>query len=284
MKFSIVKKNFFWQKVILGIALLVVGILLLNIYQSQVKNYFHTAVSPISKIFWRAGDSASNFLENFASFSQLANYNSDLEKENQQLLRQIALLESEALKNEAVNQATLDGKTTQFTTQLVEVVGLDTANDSILINKGADDGIEENMPVVSAQNILYGKVIEVYKNFSRVMLISHKNSVLDIKIQAESSLETDNNSTSPSLVHGALKGEGSLSMYLDLVSTDAQINDGDVLMTSALDGTFPRDLLVGKILSIDKNDARPFQTARVKPFFDTNNIANLFVIKDYLRK
>src|SRR5207237_1162769 len=102
---------------------------------------------------------------------------------------------------------------------------------------------------------------------------SAKTSVVDVKIQQ--------GDITKNLIHGALKGGGNFSIYLDLVDSDSDIKEGDVLVTSALEGIFPPDLLIGKITSSDKNDIKPFQTAKVQPFFDIKNIDNLFVITNY---
>ena len=106
-------------------------------------------------------------------------------------------------------------------------------------------------------------------------IFPNKNSVLDVKIQKS-------DATLPP-VYGAVKGKGWLAVYLDLVPVDSEINSGDVLITSALEGIFPKDLLVGKITSKDKNDLKPFQTASIDPFFDVKKTDKLFVITDYMK-
>ena len=108
------------------------------------------------------------------------------------------------------------------------------------------------------------------------MLISNKHSVVDVKIQTSDTVLP--------IISGAIKGNGNLSTYLDLVASQAKINEHDTLITSGLEGIFPKDLLVGKITSIDKNDLKPFQTASVQPLFDVKNIDTLFVITNYKRE
>jgi len=85
-------------------------------------------------------------------------------------------------------------------------------------------------------------------------------------------------------VYGAVKGSGNLSVYLDLVNSNSKLNENDVLVTSGLEGIFPKDLLVGKITSVSQNDLKPFQTAKVQPFYDVQNIDHLLVITNYLKK
>jgi rod shape-determining protein MreC len=155
-------------------------------------------------------------------------------------------------------------------------IGLDLQQDVVTIDQGSADGIAENMPVISQEKIVYGKVTKVYNNFSEVQLISAKTSVTDVKIQSDDPTAT--------AINGAIKGNGGLGIYLDLVAADAQINQNDVLVTSGLDGIYPRDLLVGRIDSWNKNDVKPFQTAKVSSFSDIKNAENLFVIANYKRQ
>ena len=129
------------------------------------------------------------------------------------------------------------------------------------------------MPVISSQKVLFGRVQKAYKNFSDVLLISSKDSAVDVKIQQQDS--------SQKTVFGVVKGGGGLSLHLDLVDVDSQLNQGDVLVTSALEGLFPANLLLGNVSSVNKSDLKPFQTASVQQFFNFSDTDNLFVIINY---
>ena len=52
-------------------------------------------------------------------------------------------------------------------------------------------------------------------------------------------------------------------------------------MTSAIDKSFPKDLLVGTITHIEKDDQKPFQQANLNLFFNVKTTDNLFVITNY---
>ena len=104
-------------------------------------------------------------------------------------------------------------------------------------------------------------------------MISSKNNVLNVKVQ--------NSDSSVAPIYGVVRGNGSSGIFLDLVPVDSKINKDDVLVTSALEGIFPRDLLVGRVKETEKNDLKPFQTIKVEPFFNVQEADNLFVITDY---
>lgn len=264
-----------WQKVIIGAIGLILFIVVLNIFQSPIKNTFYALSSPLLNVFLGAGDSTKGFFYSFLRMSRLDNENNVLRQQNQQLLFQILSLQETIRANQAIQSAIQNTREDHFDMVLVEVLGFDSAGDFILVNKGYDDGITENMPVVSSTKVLFGKAYKVYKNFSQIMLISNKSSVVDTSIQQSDTTATP--------ILGVIKGSGNLSLYLDLVQSEAKIKEGDTLVTSGLEGVFPKNLLVGKITSKEKDDLKPFQTASVQPFFNIQNSENLFIITNYLR-
>lgn len=271
---SINKKKKKYLKILSGAIILFIFIFVFNIFSFQIKNYFYLLSSPAQKTFFTAGELLSGILNPFLNIYNLAEENENLKKENQNLLSQISSLQATGEGIRASFDFSANSHDKNFTTVMASVIGLD-GQDIISINKGSSDDIFEGMPVVSQQGAVFGKILAVYKNFSKVMLISNKNSVIDVKIQQkiEDSLAPE--------INGVIKGSGGFSVFLDLIPVDQKIKEGDVLITSSLEKVFPKDLLVGKITKIEKNDQKPFQQAQVWPFFEIKNADNLFVITNY---
>ncbi len=273
MNVYIRKKSFLWQKVMLAVLLVAGSIFLLNIFDRQIKNSFYYATFPVSRVLWQAGDGASWFLGSLLNAKGISQENANLTQENQNLLAQVATLKETIKARQDLASALQATAANSVHLTLAQVIGLDSLSDTIVVNKGSDDGIKENMPVISSANVLYGKVSTVYKNFSKVLLVSSPQSVVDAKTQ-------NSDPAVPSIL-GVIKGQGNFSVYLDLVPSDAKLQKGDLLVTSALEGIFPKDLLIGKIVQSTQSDAKPFQTAQIQPFFDLNHLDNLFIITDY---
>jgi rod shape-determining protein MreC len=137
-----------------------------------------------------------------------------------------------------------------------------------LINKGSKDGIEENMPVITSQKILVGKIYKVYKNYSRVMLLTDKENSFGGKIVGKETL-------------GEVSGEGNLKIIFDLIPQEKEISEGDLVETTALGGVFPKGLLVGKIGKIQKSDVQSFYQAEISPFFDLDKLETVFIILNF---
>lgn len=276
--FSINKKNRNLRKFLIGVIFLSIIILILNFLSGPIKNSLYAISSPIQKTFWTAGESSSGFLGSFFKAGSLISENEKLKTENQRLLYQVAFLSSVGEGTQAQKEVSLSCQNNSLKFVMAGVIGLDN-NDVISINKGQDDGISEGMPVISQQNVLLGKVIKVYKDFSKIMLISNKDSVVNVKVQQL--VAPENKTENISEVDGVVKGLGGLNAYLDLVPIDNEINTDEVLVTSSIEGSFPKDLLVGRIVQKEKNDQEPFQQAKISLFFDIKKIDNLFVITNY---
>jgi len=267
------KKNGLFLKFLAGGFALFLFLSVLNLFNSEIKNIFYLVSRPIEKIFWSAGNSLAGFSRFIIEAGSLAKENENLTIENQKLLLQINFLQASKKWSEAQNLSFKTYEGSGFELVAVEAIGLD-GEDQISINKGFDNGISEGMPVVNQQNVLFGKVSRVYKNFSKVTLISDKESVVNIKVMH------DKESDSEAEIYGIVKGNGGLSAHLDLVLVDSFISQGDVLVTSMLEKVFPKNLLIGKITKVEKNDKHPYQQAKIELFLDIRT-DNLFVITNY---
>lgn len=256
------------SKILILILIAVLLIIILNFYNKGVKNFFYVVSNPFQKFFWRIGNNTSDFLYAFLRTKDLKNNNNQLLLENQKLLLQISTLEDIKKENQTLREALEIGLQKDFKMILAQVISKDISEDSILINKGSEDEISKDMPIINQQRILFGRVSEVYKNFSRVDLITDENCVFDAKVERKE-------------IYGVVKGKGNLNLYFDLISKEAELKEGDVLVTTALGGKFPQNLLIGEVERVRKEDIKPFQTADIRPFFDLKKTDNLFIITNF---
>ena len=270
---SINRKRSSWKKFLAGFIFLLIFIFALNFFSPQIKNLFYSFSSPFQKTLWSVGKNSSGFLASLINSGSNWQENENLKKENQNLLVKVAYLESINNANEAQTNISLACENKNFNLLMAGIMGFDEQG-IVSIDKGSENGIKENMPVINQQNVLFGKVVEVNKNFSKVMLISSKNSAVNVEI-------SNFNEENPAPVQALLKGNGGAEVYLDLIPINEEIKEGDTLVTSSLEKVFPKNLLVGTILKIQKNDQKPFQQAEVNPFFDIKSADYLFVITNY---
>lgn len=252
------------------IILLVVFFIVLNFttISKEVKNFFYSISSPIQKTFWQAGDRVSDFFEAIQNIKKLQKENEELKLRVEGLIAENTILKELKKENEILRDALEIGLEKDFQLVFTKIIGKDISQDTILINKGSKDGILKDFPVITQEKILVGRVGEVYDNFSKVILISNKESSFDAKIP-----DTE--------IQGIVKGKGNLESFLDLILKEKEIKEGDLVITTSLGGIFPEGLLVGKVKTVKKSDVEPFQKAEISLFFDIKEIENLFIITKF---
>lgn len=208
---------------------------------------------------------------------------------------EIAQLEAEieALRRENQQLAEIQGEY-QILTELLgraneaptfsrvsaEVIGRgpNTLKQDLIINRGSADGIRVGMPVESAQGLV-GQVVQTTPNSAQLLLVNDVASNIPARL-------------AQSRATGILVGDGSTGlMTLDWVSLEAQLQVGEVVVTSGIEGItpeeqvanrFPRDVVIGRIVSVDRNEAELFQQATVQPAVDFNDLETVFVITDFV--
>ncbi len=260
-------------KISLILLLLITFLAIINLtsFSKEIKNFFYIISSPIQKKLWEVGDSTSDFFEAVKETKNLKRENEELNLRIQELLAENISLKELTKENEILRKALDIGLEENFKLVLAEMIGKDISQDLILINKGSKDGISENLPVITEQKVLVGKISEIYKNFSKVMLLTNKESSLNAKIQNSESIE------------GVIEGRGNSKLLLKLIPLDKKILKGDLVITTSLGGVFPDGLLVGEIEEVKKSDVESFQKAEVKPVFDIKQTKELFIITNYLQ-
>jgi len=147
-----------------------------------------------------------------------------------------------------------------------EVIGRDPSAwfKTVIIDKGEADGLTRGLPVVIAQGIV-GQVIEVSKHYSKVMLIVDSNSAVDSLVQR-------------SRARGVIKGEATDQCRLDYVLRKNDVRIGDTLVSSGLDGVYPKGLRIGYVSQVIEHDADIFHEVIITPFVDFEKLEEVLVI------
>ena len=144
--------------------------------------------------------------------------------------------------------------------------------DAFTIDRGTNDGIERNMPVL-AHGGLVGRVVFSGNNHSRVV------SFLNIDEGAAVSVRTIRTGE-----FGVVRGDINLMRYglarMDYISLDAQITIGDELVTSHLSDIFPPGISVGSVQEVRMDASGLFQYAVIAPSVNFNDIPMVLIITE----
>ncbi|HXV49156.1 MAG TPA: rod shape-determining protein MreC [Candidatus Binatia bacterium] len=198
---------------------------------------------------------------------------SGFKAENERLRRRIQELEVERhrlLEADAVNRKLQ--QLLEFRSQLPSkaVTASIIANSAsswfqgCILDKGSADGVQKNMAVVTPLGVV-GKVVSVTKRSAKVILLTDANSGIDVLVQR---------TRSRGIVSGSLDN-GTVLKYMKR-SEDVQV--GDRLITSGVDGVFPKGLLVGTVIKVNKQHLGLFQSVEVLPAVQSSRVEEVLVV------
>lgn len=138
---------------------------------------------------------------------------------------------------------------------------------SILIGGGSDTGISKGMPVVTSRGLV-GRVVEVFATYSRVQLITDPENAVNVKFQE-------------SRTEGVLTAQLNGELVVDLIDLNAELSQGELVLTSGLGGKYPADIPVGAILSIHHRDYDLFQQATIQSSVEFDQLDIVLVITNF---
>ena len=142
--------------------------------------------------------------------------------------------------------------------------GVTSNMSSIIINRGSNDGVSKNLPVLSSRGVI-GKITAVSKSSSEVQLISDVNFRLSVKI-------------APDEVEGIMRWIGEDLCEIAELRKISDIEIGDIVLTSNLSIYFPPNLPVGEVVSIFEKSDSSNRVVKMKLFSDLYTMNQLFVL------
>lgn len=189
-------------------------------------------------------------------------------EENQRLRREVARLSqwrAAAYELERVNAALgaqlniqAEGQPAFTTARVVADSGSPFVR-TLLLGAGADAGIRRLQAAVSGEGLV-GRVAEVGRRSSRLLLITDLNSRVPVLIQSSGQ-------------RAILTGDNSDLPRLEFLATGATVRSGDRIVTSGHGGVFPPGLAVGVVTSISDDGVR------IRPFVDWGRLSHVTVVK-----
>ncbi len=135
---------------------------------------------------------------------------------------------------------------------------------TIMIDKGADVGVVKGRPVINPEGIV-GLVVEATAHYAKVMLITDPNSAVDAVVQ-------------DIRARGIIKGGTAGQCTFNYVLRKHNIVVGDLVISSGMDGVFPKGLPVGQVATIVKREAGIFQDVTITPRVDFERLEEVMVV------
>jgi rod shape-determining protein MreC len=174
----------------------------------------------------------------------------ELEKENALLKKELGFLDQNE-KGTLIPAKIIDREPTSFL-------------DFVIIDRGSDDNVAEGSAVVY-NGVLVGQIKEVYKNQAKVVLVTSKDSLVQVMLQE-------------CRAKGILKG-GINGLYMENIISDTDYKEGEYIITSGLGGKMKAGILIGKAGKIQSNSSGIFKNIAVEPIVDLSTLEIVFIEK-----
>lgn len=267
-KFS--EKNRTW---IIFILLVIIAFFIMTIdyhgksYLQWLENIALQAFSPLSRGVSRVTLSIKDYFHYFNNLHQLEEENRELKKEMEAVLQENSVLKERLIAYERLKKLLELTETLSYEMIPALVISREPGNwfNSIIIDKGETDGVQEDMAVATSYGLV-GKIISVSSNSSKVMLILDQRSAVGAMIQRSRDI-------------GVIRGSDSNYCYLEYLSYDADIKINDLIITSGLGSIFPKGIKIGRVVVVEKEKHDLFQRVLVKPEVDFTKLEEVLVVK-----
>jgi rod shape-determining protein MreC len=146
------------------------------------------------------------------------------------------------------------------------VIGRDASGlfQTLALDRGETDGIKPGLAVVCADGVV-GRIAQSSPHAARVLLLSDHNSGVDALVQR---------TRARGIVEGALSGTCSMKY----IKRSDEVDLEDLVVTSGLDGIFPKGVRIGRVSGVTRKDVGLYQVAEVAPAVDFAKLEEVLVL------
>ena len=252
---------------IFKVLIIVVSLIALLATSKTITNPVRVKVIDFLAPMIKAGHSFFGWTRSILPFASLQEENRILRDRINLLNRKIEEQKIVLSDNDRLKELLNFKKTIPFTTIPAQVIGRDPSNwsNSIIIDKGLDDGIKQNRAVLFTKGLV-GRVLEIGRHSSKILLITDPNSKVGVMIQRNRQ-------------GGILVGlpEGRCRMIY--IALDSDVAPGDKVITAGFGAIFPKDILVGEVVRVDKEPGRLYKSAVIKTAEDLSKLEEILCIR-----
>jgi rod shape-determining protein MreC len=224
------------------------------------------AVAPMQSAAARLADGGAGVIHDYLDLVGVQRENARLRAELAREETQRARLAELEAENRHLSDLLELKQALALSSAAADVIGADASGlaRTLVVEGGSDHDFEAGMAVLSTEGVV-GKLIAVGPTSSRVLLINDHNSALDTFDQR-------------SRVRGIVAGVVDDGLVMKYVDRSEDVKSGDTIVTSGLDGIFPRGLLVGEVTTVTREGTGLFLTVNVAPAADFRRLEQVLVV------
>lgn len=239
-----------------------------------------SVLEPVQKYLYIGGERINNFFSFVGNLSSISQENEELKAKNTELEQKLVNYDVTLAENQRLRDM-LDFKNENKSYSYLgaNVIGKGTGNwyDEFIIDKGINQGVAVNYPVVSSKGLV-GQVMEVGPNWSKVLSIVDEKS----RVSAEVTRTSDQG-----IIQGITDLSGERECKMMYLPSESTIQKGDYVVTSGISQFFPKNIIIGTVTNVTSEQGGFVKSATIKPNIDFTKLEEVFVItntisdKDY---
>jgi rod shape-determining protein MreC len=236
-------------------------------YAENVRQVVALAAYPIQRIAMAPVDLFYSVTNYFGSTAALQEENTALKTKQLRAAPELLRLEALQEENNQLRRLLDAQERLPIKSVFAEILyaGRDPFSRKVVIDKGSQSSIGAGQPVIDEVGVI-GQVTRVYLLTSEVTLLSDKDQAIPLQVQRNGLR---------ALAYGGAEG-GMLD--LRFIAADADIRNGDTLVTSGIDGTYPPGLPVATVARIERDAAYAFAKITLTPTAGTDRYRQVLVL------
>ena len=139
-----------------------------------------------------------------------------------------------------------------------------TASRTVEIDRGERDGVKRNMAVITPDGVV-GKIIEVYRDNSEVLLLTDRTGGAGAMLAA-------------SRIQSPVNGNGEPLLTMNYVASEDKVDVGEQVVTSGMDKIYPRGIPVGTVSEVKPGPTPTFKYIRVLPAAKLERLETVIIL------
>ncbi len=241
-------------------------------YAESLRAALALAAYPIQRLALAPVQLLTGAAEFFTSQAQLRLENEALRQKQLQAAKDLLTLDALAGENGQLRRLLDARERLPRKSMFAEILysSRDPFSHRVVIDKGGKDGIQAGLPVVDDVGVI-GQVTRVYPLLAEVTLITDKDHAIPVQV-VRNGLRA--------VAYGA--GDGA-TLDLRFMAANADILNGDVLVTSGIDGTYPPGIPVARVARIERDAAYTFAKISCVPAAGTDRYKQVLVLSQEAR-
>ena len=236
-------------------------------YAENVRQVVALAAYPIQRVAMAPVDLFHGVANYFGSTAALQQENTALRTKALRAAPELLRLESLQEENRQLRRLLDAQERSPRKSVFAEILyaGRDPFSRKVVIDKGSQNSIRAGQPVIDDVGVI-GQVTRVFLLMSEVTLLSDKDQAIPLQVQRNGLR---------AIAYGGAEGD---MLDLRFMAANADIRNGDTLVTSGIDGTYPPGLPVATVARIERDAAYAFAKITLTPTAGTDRYRQVLVL------